>query len=216
MQRRYVILAAGAFLALGVVTPVLAGPATDLALERAKKAKQIAKSARDTASQALASGQEANTRLDEQHVVSAREGGLVTSTAPIGDYESLGGPSVEVTVPASGLIEVYAQAEIRDDDGGAVGLYEDGQKVPGISGASFCGDDSALFEMIGGGAGDFETFSTPPEFDVILGCTSLGAASPVMLERPPGTHTYELRYSECVCGGDAEFQNRILRIAPRP
>jgi hypothetical protein len=212
-----------AIFALGIVTPVLGGPATDRALERAKKGKKIAKSARETANEALAAAQQAtqdaqraNTRLDEMQVVSAQENGLVTSDAAIGDYESLGGPSVQVTVPASGLIEVFAQADILDDDGGAVGLYEDGQKVPGISAATFCGDDSALFEMTGGGAGDFETFSTPPDFDVALGCTNVGASSSVLLERPPGLHTYEMRYSECVCGGEAEFQNRILRIAPKP
>jgi hypothetical protein len=37
----------------------------------------------------------------------------------------------------------------------------------------------------------------------------------VLLQRPPGEHTYELRYSECVCGGEAEFQNRVLRVGPR-
>jgi hypothetical protein len=213
----------GFVFALGIVTPVLGGPATDLALERAKKGKKVAKAARDTANQALVAAQQASQlaqrssdRLDAQQVASAREGGLVTTTAAIGDYESLGGPSVQVTVPPSGLIEVFAQADILNDDGGAVALYEDGQKVPGISEEAYCGDDSALFEMTGGGGGDFETFSTPAQFDVVLGCTNIGAPASVLLERPPGTHTYELRYSECVCGGEAEFQNRILRIAPKP
>jgi hypothetical protein len=139
----------------------------------------------------------------------------VTSNAPIGDYEALGGPSVQVTVPSSGLIEVWAQADIRDDHGGTVALYEDGQPVHGISEDGFCGDDSALMEMQGGGTGDFETFSTPPSVETILGCTNTGAPAPVLLQRPPGEHTYELRYSECTCGGEAEFQNRVLRVGPR-
>jgi hypothetical protein len=209
-------------LALGVVTPVLAGPATDLALKRAKKAKTIAKSARDTASQALADAQTANQaaqgandRLDAQRVVSARVNGLVTSDAAIDNPESLGGPSVQVTVPASGLIEVWGQADILDDDGGTAALFEDGQPVPGVSEGNFCGSESALFTMQGGGPGDFETFSTPPVLS-FLGCTSAGAPAPVLLETTPGEHTYEMRYSECVCGGQAEFENRVLRIAPRP
>jgi len=37
----------------------------------------------------------------------------------------------------------------------------------------------------------------------------------VLLKRSPGEHTYELRYSECSCGGSAEFRNRVLRVGPR-
>jgi hypothetical protein len=69
--------------------------------------------------------------------------------------------------------------------------------------------------MEGGGSGEFATFSTPPSANGILGCTNLGAPAPVLLQRPPGQHAYELRYSECICGGEAEFQNRVLRVGPR-
>ncbi|HYU59525.1 MAG TPA: alanine-zipper protein [Solirubrobacterales bacterium] len=231
MRRRYVIVATAGLLALGIVTPVLGHPGAGQALDRAKKAKKIAKSARDSANDALALAQQAHTlaqqadqgaqrangRLDQQRVVSAQEPSLVTSTAAIGSYDALGGPSVTVTVPDSGLIEVWAQVDIKDDDGGAVGLYEDGQKVPGVSEDAFCGDDTALIEMDGGGPGDVETFSTPPIPNLSLGCTNAGAPSSVILQRPTGSHTYELRYSECQCGaGESEFSNRVLRIAPRP
>ncbi len=150
--------------------------------------------------------------------------GLVSSSAVFGEYESLGGPAVQVTVPASGLIEVWAQVGIEEEEGGAVGLYEDGQKVTGISAAEFCGDPggiqdgSALIDMQGiGPGGQFVPAATPPTVG-LLGCASAGAPSSVLLNRPAGRHTYELRYSECSCnfGGGAEFRDRVLRVAPRP
>jgi hypothetical protein len=206
-------------LVVGIVTPVLGHSrhaGVDRALDRAKKAKKIAKDARQTAQQALTLAQQAQqSQGGSPAIVSDTESSLVTSNAPIGEFEDKGGPSVQVTVPSSGLIEVWAQADILDDEGGAVALYEDGQPVPGIADASFCGDPSVLFEMQGLGPGEFATFSTPPNANGILGCTNVGAPAPVLLQRPPGEHTYELRYSECSCGGSAEFQNRVLRVGPR-
>lgn len=192
------------------------------AKKQAKKAKTKAREANQTAKSADASASQANQKADQLEgelgttkIVSASVSGTITSSAPIGSYEAKGGPSVRVTVPSSGLIEVWAQADILDDVGGAVGLYEDGQKVPNISDEEFCGDDSALIDMQGGGSGEFETFSTPPTAGVVLGCTNEGAPSPVLLQRPPGQHTYELRYSECSCGGTSTFRNRVLRVGPR-
>jgi hypothetical protein len=149
-------------------------------------------------------------------VVSATEPGLVSTASPTGDFEALGGPSVEVTVPPSGFIEVWAQVAINDDEGGAVGLFEDGQEVDGIAEPEICGDDSALIDASGGGPGNFAVFATPPVPSVI-GCTSAGAPAAVLLSRSPGPHTYELRYAQCSCGGaPAEFKDRVLRVAPRP
>lgn len=178
-------------------------------------AKALAETARDQATAAKAAAATTQAQLAATDIVSASAPGLVTATAPIGEYEAKGGPAVQVTVPNSGLIEVWAQVEIKDDDGGAVALYEDGAKVPGIASTEFCGDDSALIDMQGSGAGDFNLFATPPA-PGFLGCTSAGAPAPVLLSRPPGPHTYELRYSECSCGGEAQFRNRLLRVAPRP
>ena len=162
-------------------------------------------------------------------VGSAAVAGLVTSSAVFGEYEALGGPSVSVTVPDSGLIEVWAQAGIEGEDGGAVGLFEDGQRITGISEPEICGDaepdgiqdGSALIDMQGGApAGQFIAVATPPTPGFVLGCASAGAPAPVLLSRPAGRHTYELRYSETSCscnpGTGAEFRDRVLRIAPRP
>jgi hypothetical protein len=162
-------------------------------------------------------------------IVSATAPGLVTSSAVFGEYEALGGPSVQVTVPDSGLIEVWAQVGIEEENGGAVGLYEDGQKVTGISAAELCGDPeptgvrdgSALIDVQEGlTPGEFVAAATPPTPGFPLGCANAGAPAPVLLSRPAGPHTYELRYSETSCpcnpGGGAEFRDRVLRVAPRP
>lgn len=216
----------------------IARTAALLAGNDAAGAKALAETAREqaTAAKAAAATTEAQlagtqaqvattqAELAATRVVSASEPGLVSSSAVFGAYEAKGGPSVEVTVPASGLIEVWAQAGIEEEEGGAIGLYEDGQKVTGISAADICGDPggiqdgSALIDMQGGpNAGEFLTAATPP-IPGLFGCTSAGAPASVLLSRPPGPHTYELRYSECSCnpGGGAEFRDRVLRVAPRP
>lgn len=154
-------------------------------------------------------------------VASGSAPGLVATGASFGEYEQLGGPSVRVTVPDSGLVEVWATAEVGEE-GGAIGLYEDGRKMTGISGPVSCGapgqeDGSALIDFQGGGEpGEFVSVATPPVPGVFLGCASAGAPAAVLLSSPAGTHTYELRYSQCSCGTGAEFRNRVLRVAPRP
>lgn len=148
--------------------------------------------------------------------VSATEPGLVSTSSPTGEYEALGGPSVQVTVPPSGLIEVWAQVAINDEEGGGVGLFEDGQEVDGVAEPELCGEDSALIDAVGAGPGNFVLYATPP-VPGLIGCTSAGAPAAVLLSRPPGPHTYELRYAQCSCGGaPAEFKDRTLRVAPRP
>ncbi|MGC1165369.1 MAG: hypothetical protein WA862_04610 [Solirubrobacterales bacterium] len=188
-----------------------------LARAAATAASGVANAAASDATASRAAAAAAQAQLDATRIVSAFEPAAVASNVPIGEYEAKGGPAVQVTVPSSGLIEVWAQVEIVADEGGAVALFEDGQKVPGISEPEFCGDDSALIDMQGAGAGGFMTFSTPPT-PGLLGCANGGAPAPVLLSRPPGPHAYELRYSECSCpgAGEAEFRNRVLRVAPRP
>jgi hypothetical protein len=152
----------------------------------------------------------------DSKVVSAEEPALVSTASPTGEFEALGGPSVQVTVPPSGLVEVWAQVAIDDEEGGAVGLFEDGHEVDGIAEPELCGDDSVLIDAAGGGPGNFVVYATPPVFSV-AGCTGAAAPGAVLLSRPPGPHTYELRYAQCSCGGaPAEFKDRVFRVAPRP
>jgi hypothetical protein len=137
-----------------------------------------------------------------------------TVSTPSEEFVALaGGPSLTVTVPASGLIEVWAQAAINED--GAVSLYEDGKSMPGQ--AELCGPEGAgaLFAVEA-------SFSEPILIGTPAGpgfglCGNQGAPAPVLFQTTPGTHTYELRYADCGCGGeDPTFSDRRLFVGPRP
>jgi hypothetical protein len=127
-----------------------------------------------------------------------------------------GGPSVSVTVPSSGLIEVWAQARVFNE--GAVSLYEDGAPLEGQ--AVFCSpdEDAGVLFAVAVEVGEPLTVSTPAAGGVGI-CGSLGAPGPVLFQTTPGTHTYELRYASCGCEDPAEvagFADRRLFVAPRP
>ena len=189
------------------------------ALQKARQAMNKGREAVQDAAAALAAADQANQRLDEAEAVSARQNGIV-STASETSYVSLGGPQVTATVPASGLIEVWASVRFEDPADGVVTLFEDGQEIeiPGQEG--ICGtadlDSSLLTAQLGGGSAI--TLSTPPALLFFGGCGTLGGVpGPVLFEREPGEHTYELRYADCGCDpGPAAFSNRSLIVAGRP
>jgi len=240
MGRKHVILAAVAVLVLALSVPAI-GNSTNwfgLAKQANKKAKQAKKKAKQankrskqarkqvkgakkkaneankTANEAKQQADQTGQALNSTKFVSDRESATVTTTSE--SYVARGGPSVTVTVPQSGLIEVWAQFDTTDADGGAVSLYEDGQQV---AGQADCDPDVqnslVLVEGGGGDPGNPVTASTPAATDVALGCVTLGAPGPVLFQRPPGQHTYELRYADpCPCVGSV-FSNRLLRVAPR-
>src|SRR5262249_54531229 len=100
------------------------------------------------------------------------------------------GPSATVTVPQTGLIQVWAQALVQGD--GAVSLYEGDRQVEGQ--ALECnGAEGVLFAV------------EPPLVDPLLAgtpavgvggvCASVGAPGPVLLRTTAGEHTFELRYA---------------------
>jgi hypothetical protein len=240
MTKRQVILALAAVLVLAIAIPAIGsrGSLFNLANHANRKSKRAlhrssralnrssralrrghhgvrqANIANSTANTANSTATTASQRLASTQIVSAIAPGQVHSDNALGDYENLGGPSVTVNVPSSGLIEVWGQADIRDDNGGAVALFQDGQIVQTGTDPDLCGVGDLLFMMGGGGSGSFATFGTPAT-PGILGCTSTGQPGPVMLSANPGTHTFDLRYSDCGCGGGADFRNRILRVGPR-
>jgi hypothetical protein len=196
----------------------------DEALADSASALAAAQQAQNDASAALTRADTANTRLDEARIVEASASARVTSTS-MGDYEPLpGGPQVTVAVPSSGYIEVWAEATIGDENDpavapdGAVGLYEDGQRVPLPGQESTCSQanfDDALFSLQAP-SGTEQHMATPPVPVFGLGCGATGAPGPILLQRPPGQHTYELRYGQCGCAIDpTAFSDRVLRIGPR-
>ena len=207
----------------------------------AKKARGMARGARQLAnglvadvnqaqsdaSQALSLAGAASSRIDATRIASAMQGGRVT-TDQEANYVSLGGPSLTVDVPSSGYIEVWVSARIGDetdgtvDGGGAVALFEDGQLVPIPNQQSFCTSGSPTLDdalVMGEMPPNAEaTFSTPPVPNAAFGCGSAGAVpGSLVFKRPPGTHTYELRYGDCGCfpGTPAAFSDRLLQVAPR-
>jgi len=213
------------------------------AFKTAKKARSMARGARqlgdslvpqveqalNQSGQALNSATSANNRLDAQQVVSNTAAGQVTTDSDTAWVPLEGGPQVTVTVPQSGLIEVFSSATIGEDGNGsvaadgAVALFEDGQQIRIATDPTFgfCdpnppGLEGPLF-FIAGGPGDEFPVATPPTL-APLGCGMVGNGSGgLLLQRSPGTHTYELRYGDCDCDPEpAAFSDRVLRIAPLP
>lgn len=129
-------------------------------------------------------------------------------------YVSLGGPSLSVTVPASGMFQVTASAKAPAGEG-AVSLYEDGEQVPDQGGDICGGGVGTLFDTPGEQM--VATYGTPAAF-TSYGCATVGAPGPVLFETTPGEHTYELRYmsQNCGCSPEATFSNRRLWITTMP
>ncbi|HEX8752949.1 MAG TPA: hypothetical protein VF731_05980 [Solirubrobacterales bacterium] len=238
MNRKLVVLALAAVLALAIVVPSLAQPAAvsprvstalprramrmaRTSLRTAQAAKAQSRAAEELAQGAAATAKAASaTAAATQAALESHPVGVGVAEAAAGTAEETfvalpGGPKVSVEVPSSGLIEVWAQATM--DGGGAVALYEDGGPVSG---------QSAICSSGKGEPGLFALSETPPE-PVSLGtpatpgfppfCGATGAPAAVLFRVAPGTHTYELRYASCGCSPEpVTFSDRRLYVAPRP
>jgi hypothetical protein len=185
-------------------------------------------SANDAAAKADAASSTATGAATKADAVAAELAGAKTKTATANGtvttdnettYQDLGGPSVTVTVPSSGLIEVAAQATLLD---GAVSLFEDGQQVPDQDPNDICSGGGGaspptgvLFGAPGGGPPI--VLSTPASINFI-GCGNTGPPTPVLFKTSPGQHTYALRYASCGCNAPApaEISDRFLAVTPRP
>ena len=186
--------------------------------QKASAALDTANSAASTADSALSAADNALSTVNSTKSRSDTVSGTATvdnDTAYVADPSSPG-PAVTVTVPPSGLIEVFASVRFETD--GAVALFEDGNLVPipGQEGVCTGGGppEDALISSMGIAP---ITLGTPPAVSELgIACGSAGGAGgSLLIERAPGTHTYELRYSDpCSCN-PAEFQQRTLHVAPR-
>jgi hypothetical protein len=199
----------------------------DRALADSSQALITSQQAEQDAATALQAANQVSNRLDSTQVVSDAQAGQVQSNLETG-YESLGGPSVTVTVPSSGLIEVWATVQLGESGNsavaadGAVALYEDGQRVE-TDPDELCSAGTGLDDILLGGfplaEGDQVTASTPNGASIFGGCGQFAVdPAPVLLEATPGPHTFELRYAQSGCGCatvPAAFSNRTLRVAPR-
>jgi Collagen triple helix repeat (20 copies) len=143
------------------------------------------------------------------YVTATVAGPLTTSsTTPV----DLGGPSVTVTVPPSGLVELYAGGTIAPGGGhGDVFLFEDGTAV----GAVKC--DGFTPGLIIAADPPTGTSTTGMSFNASTQqCGTDGAGVPISLtlQAGAGSHTFKLEY-----GNDGAFSttftNVFLSIAPR-
>lgn len=191
----------------------------------ARGARQVADQAQSDATQALNAAGAVSSRIDATEIASDMQGARVT-TDSVDNYVSLGGPSVTVDVPSSGYIEVWASATFGDESDtsvsgdGTVALFEDGQLVPLPQQNGICTAPSTLDNaLISAEAppGNEVTLSTPPVPVLGLGCGSVGSVpGSIVFKRAPGNHTYELRYGDCGCDPEpAAISDRLLQVAPR-
>ena len=230
MNRKLMVLGMAVVLAIAIAVPSLAQTGTvsprvsnglsQRAIAKARTSLRVSREAKRQSRKAeelaqAASGTAAATQaaLDSTHVVSGvAAAGAATNAETFVPLP--GGPSVSVKVPASGLIEVWAQATMSE--AGAVGLFEDGHLMPGQS--ELCGTpnkEGGLFNGENLYVGEPLTVATP---GMPLYCGNDGAPAPVLFSAAPGQHSYELRYASCGCGepeAPVTFSNRRLYVAPR-
>jgi hypothetical protein len=234
MTRKSMVLALAAVLVIAVAIPVVAQNrvatpklqkiskkalkksktalrTSRAAMRQTQVAKQQARDASGVGRLAGAAAANAQATIASTRVRSAFASDSVTTSSE--EFVALaGGPAVQVTVPPSGLIEVWAQATINED--GAVSLYQDGRPMGGQ--AALCGPEGpgTLF-AVEGSPGEPLTVATPTGPGIGI-CGSLGPPAPVLFQTTPGDHTYELRYADCGCGGGATaFSDRRLFVGPR-
>jgi hypothetical protein len=238
MTRKLTVLALALVLAVAVAIPGVAQERvatpklqkiSKRALKTSRKALRAARGANRNAlsagaqaaaagaaaAEAKASADAGRAALDASRVVSGQAlGGVELSS---GDFATLpGGPSVTVTVPASGLIEVWAQAVVYAE--GAVSLFEDGKPLAGQADLCSPQEGVGVLFAVSAEVGEPIAVGTPAVAGVGL-CGSLGAPGPVLFQTTPGAHTYELRYASCGCEDAVEpagFSDRRLFVAPRP
>jgi hypothetical protein len=135
----------------------------------------------------------------------------ITSTMP-GDLATPG-PSVTVNVPASGLVEVYAEASFGGSGDGFVSLAEDGSV---IADQPFCTDpinpSVQVRGILQGGGPAFVPIHSIP--GICAGASEPGASSAgglLIFHTTPGTHTYKLVYSTDT---GVYVKTRQLSVAP--
>jgi hypothetical protein len=169
-----------------------------------------------------AGGAELNSKEAKAEVASIRphigfaEGKVSTESESFVKLD--GGPAVTLTVPTSGLVQVWGQAVVEGEgtDEAAVSLYEDGHQAEGqadcgggVKGVLFSAESPSQPSLVG----------TPavPDF---AGCATLGAPGPVLFRTATGEHTFEFRYAACLCGPPpaekVSFSERRLVVAPLP
>jgi hypothetical protein len=130
----------------------------------------------------------------------------INSTTPA-DLPSPG-PSVTVTAPASGLVQVYAEARLLTGaDFAVVTLAEDGNVVPT---QPFCTSASPSFSQRG--ILESAGLTTFPFATVPGTCSTSEIGGLLIVHTAPGVHTFKLLYS--AASTNNSVQDRLLAVAP--
>jgi hypothetical protein len=123
-------------------------------------------------------------------------------------YVDLGGPTVTVNVPSSGLIAVFARADVRGADGSnLVGPFE------GNTPLTTNGPFAILENSIATSYQRLWTSTAPSGIEA--GTADTNTAGWIVFEATPGSHTYTLKYRsapQAAPGATAFFRNRKLWV----
>jgi hypothetical protein len=130
----------------------------------------------------------------------AAAGPLTTASGPPVD---LGGPSVTVTVPEGGLVNVYTRADLQATGGG-----NDGAAQVHLYEPTVLPDAPAIMTAPNGTSGFVTRYSAPGSAD-FGGVASAARGGMVTLSPPAGTYTFSLRYSG-QGGATGTFQNAAI------
>jgi hypothetical protein len=130
-------------------------------------------------------------------VVSAAN--ATSSNTPV----DLGGPSVTVTVPSGGVVEVFAEAQISQTGGGTNAAGEISLTEPTLV--------ATPQTILSSGSPSFQTRYTAPGSNDFSGAINITRGGWLTIAPPPGTYTFSLRYA-APGGGQSTFQNRALLV----
>ena len=146
-------------------------------------------------------------------VVAQQENITTGAALPLGDPTLPDGPSVTVTVPSSGLVELYARVHIENDanGNGTVGLFLDGALSQ-----QACGTLGHLLDTLTNATpGDYATAANT--CGVRVDPAAILKSTPLVIATTPGTHTFKLVYGINHTGGadtTIKFGDRRLAVLP--
>ncbi len=189
----------------------VASTKADNASSAASDAAGKADAASSAASAAASKADAAAAGLAALKAKSQTLNGSVTTSNET-DYQDLGGPSVSITVPSSGLVQVWAAADVEE---GSVSIYEDNSQLADQDPNGLCDGVPGALLAVPGTPDAFVTTANAAPFGGF--CGAPGPPSAVLFKATPGEHTYTMRYADCGCDpADATFSDRFLAVSPLP
>ena len=196
-QDRRLMPSPGLIVAIIAVVLALGGSAVALKGTNSVKSNDIAKGAvkgTDVASSAIKAQDLDLVKVDGE------TGPFVTTSGPAVD---LGGPSVTVKVPETGLVAVYARATGQINGGGQNALAQihlfEPTLLPGSPRVLQFDAPTPQLRITAPGTGDLD------------GTPTLTRGGWIVFPADAGTYTFSLRYSQ-TGGGSATFQNTGLWV----